>query len=185
MPLIEESVMKMINTVKTFIEAIKEPALAILAALMISSFIVSHTMIPTGSMISTIMPNDHLIINRIPYYYRDPIKGEIVVFKQNGENLIKRVIAQAGDEVNIVDGYVYINQIKLDESDYVFEDGHTYMYTTNIKYPYTIPKGYYFLMGDNRQDSADSRFFGPISRDEICAKAVFRIYPFSRIGIVK
>jgi signal peptidase I len=182
----EESVVKMINTAKRFIEVIKEPALAVLAAFMISSFIVSHTMIPTGSMISTIMPKDHLIINRIPYYYRNPEIGEIVVFKENGENLIKRVVAKAGDEIDIVDGYVYINKIKIDESSYVFEDGHTYLYTSSdIEYPYIIPEGYYFLLGDNRMESADSRLFGPISRDQISAKAVFRIYPFNRIGIVR
>ncbi len=176
----------MMYTIKRFIEVIKEPILAILAGIMISNFIVSHTKIPTGSMISTIMPRDHLIVNRIPYYYRNPKKGEIVVFRQDGENLIKRVIGEPGDEINIIGGYVYVNQMKIDESTYLFEDGHTYIYTSSdIHYPYKVPEDYYFLMGDNRENSKDSRFFGPVSRDQIYAKAGIRIYPFDRIERVK
>ena len=172
--------------IKSLIEFLKEPLLAVLAALMISSFIISHTKIPTGSMMNTINPGDHLIVNRLPYYYRDPHRGEIAVFKFEGENLIKRVIGEPGDTIDIIDNAVYVNHEKLEESAYLREINCTYQFSgANITFPYKVPEGYYFMMGDNRKNSKDSRYFGPIPREWIFASGGFRIFPFSRIGIVK
>ncbi|PHV71179.1 signal peptidase I [Sporanaerobium hydrogeniformans] len=153
---------------------------------MLSCFIISHTHVPTGSMIPNIYPGEHLIVNRMPYYYRDPKPGEIVVFKLGGENLIKRVIAVPGDIIMIQEGKVYINAVPLDEVDYVESEESTYLFSDSpLTFPYKVPEGYYFMMGDNRKNSKDSRYFGAIPRERIFAKAGFCIYPFERVGLVR
>jgi signal peptidase I len=173
-------------SIKVLIEFLKEPLLAVLAALMISGFIISHTKIPTGSMMFTINPGDHLIVNRLPYYYRDPERGEIVVFKYEGENLIKRMIAKPGDVISIIHNNIYVNDKKLDEASYLKDLDSTYEFSgSDITFPYKVPEGYYFVMGDNRKNSKDSRYFGPIPRESIFAKGGLRIYPLNRIGIVQ
>ena len=170
---------------KSLIEKIKEPVLAVLSALLISSFSISHTKVPTASMMTTINPGDHLIVNRMPYYYRDPMRGEIVVFYFEGKHLIKRIIGVPGDEINIESGKVYVNDQPLQE-EYLDHKENTYLYAgAKIKFPYIVPDGYYFMMGDNRSNSKDSRVFGPIARTQIIAKAGLCIYPFDRIGILK
>lgn len=170
---------------KRLIERSKELILAVLSAVLISSFIISHTKVPTASMMATINPGDHLIVNRIPYYYRDPMRGEIVVFYFEGKHLIKRIIGIPGDVINIESGKVYVNDQPLQE-EYLDHKENTYLYAgAKIKFPYIVPDGYYFMMGDNRSNSKDSRVFGPIAREEIVAKAGLCIYPFNRIGILK
>lgn len=170
---------------KYVVERIKEPLLAVLVALLISSFIISHTRIPTASMSPTIKPGDHLIVSLLPYYYRDPVRGEIVVFEYGGDRLIKRVIGEPGDLIDLRDGIVYINDTPLDESDYLQETGMTYPYAgTEVVFPYRVPEGYYFMMGDNRKNSKDSRVFGPISREKIFSQGGFRIYPFDQLGFI-
>ena len=172
------------KSIRNFLDFIKEPLLAVLAALLISQFIMAHTKIPTGSMIPTINIGDHVVVNRLPYYYRNPVRGELIVFAREGENLIKRVIGEPGDIIDIYDGKVFINGEELDETAYIrvldsTEPQH------ELEFPYTVPEDHYFVMGDNRRESYDSRYFGPIHRDTIFAKGGFRIYPFNNIGIVK
>lgn len=177
---------KSIETMKLIIEKIKEPILAILAALLISCFIISHTRVPTESMLPTIKPGDHLIVNRLPYYYRDPLRGEVIVFEYGKDHLIKRVIGVPGDQIEIKNDEVYVNGQALDESNYISEKMKTYLFTgSDIKFPYIVPEGYYFVMGDNRLNSKDSRVFGPIKREMIIAKAGYRIFPIQSIGTIQ
>lgn len=170
--------------IKEVFEWVRDIAIAIVIALLITRFVITHTVIPTGSMIPTIQINDHLIINRIPYYFTDPKPGEIVVFRQDKE-LIKRVIAVPGDIIDIQDGNVYINNELLNEP-YLNEQNSTYeFWVDNVEFPLTLEKDMYFVMGDNRNNSEDSRFFGPINRSQIYAKSGFRIWPLNRLGLVK
>lgn len=170
--------------IKNFLEFVKEPLLAVLAALLITQFLFAHTTIPTPSMEPTIMTGDHVIINHLPYYYRNPVRGEIVIFKEGNENLVKRVIGEPGDTIDLIDGKVYINNLILDESDYLDRSIETYPLDTSIQFPFIVPEDHYFVMGDNRLNSGDSRIMGPISRDVIIARGGFRIYPFNNVGIV-
>lgn len=173
-------------TLKGTIEKIKEPTLAVLAALLISCFVISHTKVPTGSMSPTIKAGDHLIVNRLPYYYRDPVRGEMIVFEYDTDHLIKRVIGVPGDCVTIQDDEVYINGEPLDESAYLKDEMKTYLFAgSEVIFPYIVPDGYYFVMGDNRINSKDSRVFGPIPRSSIIAKADYRIFPIQSIGVIK
>ena len=177
---------KGIMALKMLIERMKEPILAVLAALLISCFIISHTQVPTESMMHTINPGDHLIVNRLPFYYRDPLPGEIVVFEQESEHLIKRIIGQPGDVIDLIDGKIYLNGSILDESMYLDGESVTFPFSKSpIEFPYTVPNGYYFVLGDNRRNSSDSRVFGPVARTSIIAKAGYRIFPIQSIGIVK
>lgn len=172
--------------IKNTLEIIKEPLLAILSAFLISQFLIMHTRIPSGSMIPTIEPGDHLIVNLIPSYYREPEKGEIVVFEYNGEHLIKRVIGEPGDIIDLHEGKIYINGNEINETSYIYTYNSTREYAgSEIDFPYIVPEDSYFMMGDNREGSADSRIFGSIPKDAIIAIGAFKIFPFDMIGIVK
>lgn len=175
-----------LNRVKSFLEFLKEPLLAVLAALLISQFLIMHTRIPSGSMIPTINKGDHLIVNLIPNYYRLPDRGEVVVFEYNGENLIKRVIGLPGDEIDLVEGKVYINGEEVDETAYIRTLNSTREYVgSEVEFPYIVPENQYFMMGDNREGSADSRIFGAISKEKLLAIGALKIYPLQEIGILK
>lgn len=178
---------KKLESIKRIIETLKEPMLAVLVAIvLIPSFIISNTKVPTESMMPAINPGDYLIVSRLPYYYRDPIRGEIIVFKYNKDFLIKRIIAVPGDEIDIKENKVYINGELLDEGAYLQDSVKTYLYAgSKVDFPYVIPENYYFVMGDNRLNSKDSRVFGAISRSSIIAKAGYRIFPLNTIGKIE
>ncbi len=138
-------------------------------------------------MYPTISPNNYLIVNKIPYLASEPERGDIVVFKahiysDNGEekDLIKRVIGIENDVIEIKDGIVYRNGEALDES---------YIYggvTPGDMAPFTVDKGYIFVMGDNRPNSMDSRdpSIGEIAVSDILGRVDLRLYPFSDIGLI-
>ncbi|ONI47715.1 signal peptidase I [Candidatus Epulonipiscium fishelsonii] len=171
-----------LKTLKGILDFLKEPVIAVLVALIISQFFVAHTTIPTGSMISTINIDDHMLVSHIPFYYRNPKRSEIVIFKYGEDNLVKRVIGMPGETIDIQQGKVYINGEEINEIDYVLVPDVTHPQI--VTFPYTIPEEHYFVMGDNRANSADSRSFGAISRDAIFSLGGYRVYPFNNIGIV-
>ena len=156
---------------------------AILAAVAIS--FVRPTIVKQTSMQDTLNPNDYIIMYRRAYSGdKEPKRGDIVIFKselqdENGKNklLIKRVIGLPGDKITINDGKVYINDKEYDES--YLKDGYTTGSVNNFK----VPKGEYFVMGDNRVVSIDSRYseVGCIKKDAIKGRAVLRLFPFTKI----
>lgn len=174
--------------IKGILEFIKEIVLVVLICMLFFSFIVSQNKVPTGSMIDTININDRLLVSPIPFYYRDPKQGEIVVFHEEGKLLVKRIVGMPGDILDIKEGNVYINGVLYDEHGYLEEEGIS---TPNspweepVDFPYTVSEQSYFVMGDNRKDSRDSRYIGAISREQIVGKPILRIYPFDCIGSIK
>ena len=156
---------------------------AILAAVVIS--FVRPTIVKQTSMQDTLNPNDYIIMYRRAYSGdKEPKRGDIVIFKselqdENGKNklLIKRVIGLPGDKITINDGKVYINDKEYDES--YLKDGYTTGSVNNFK----VPKGEYFVMGDNRVVSIDSRYseVGCVKKDAIKGKAIVRLFPFTKI----
>ena len=132
------------------------------------------------SMIPSFDDKDMVIVNRLAYKFGDIERGDVVVFAlpQNpDEDYIKRVIAIGGDTINVEDGVVYINGFPADEP-YIKEPP-----LRNLD-ERTIPEGSVFVMGDNRNDSNDSRTWGPLPVENIIGKAIFIYYPFSNFGLV-
>ncbi len=163
---------KMLIDIKNGIEFTRDIVLAILSALLISQFIFAHTKVPTGSMIPTINIDDHMILNYLPFYLRDPEIGELVIFKQDSMNVVKRVIAKGGDVVDLQEGFVIVNNEPQYELEYLRDVGVTYPQV--VTFPYTVPENHYFVLGDNRTNSADSRTFGAINRDQIFATTLVK-----------
>lgn len=185
------------TTVKTREEKIRSVislaitvAVAALLVILIRTFIMTPYMIPTASMYDTIEEGDYILTEKVTYMSSSPQQGDIVTFYDPTDTsssprvLIKRVIATEGQTVDIQDGIVYVDGEALSE-DYTL--GTTKQLTTaaegvSITYPYTVPEGHIWVMGDNRENSLDSRYFGSISLDSINGKAFFRYYPFNRFG---
>ena len=161
---------------------LKDILIAIIIALLIRQFVFAHTVIPTGSMIPTIQINDHINVSRLSYYFSDPKRGDIIVFHEDVD-LIKRVIGLPGEEIDLRDGKVYINGEPLEE-DYLNEVMNTEI-TGYLDFPFVVPEDSYFVLGDNRNWSKDSRFFGPVHKDKIFAKAGLRIWPLKSFGFLK
>lgn len=152
-------------------------AVVVVGAWLLRSFVVEPFQIPSASMEDTIKTGDMVFAEKVSYHFSDPEQGDIVVFSDPqvpSRTLIKRVIATEGQTVDLRDGKVYVDGVALDEP---YTDGlPSYPPdTVDISYPYTIPKGDVWVMGDNRTNSSDSRYFGPIDKDTVFGKA-FAIY---------
>jgi signal peptidase I len=165
--------------------------LAILIAMFAKVCLVEAYRIPSESMESTLLVGDYLLADkfvygaRVPFLgfrlpsIREPQVGDIVVFRQPdkpGKSFIKRVVARGGDRVQIVDKNVLVNGQELAETEYVRHEDSTIAIGLLLRPrdnfgPLQIPADHYFLLGDNRDHSADSRFWGCVSRDEILGRA--------------
>ena len=162
-------------------------ATAILLAFLIRTFLVQPYIIPTGSMIPTIEISDRVLADKLTYRFRDPAPGEIVVFPDpTGENptLIKRLIAVEGQTIDIRDGSVYVDDVKLDEP-YVHGKETQILPASIGAFPYTLPEGYAWVMGDNRPNSGDRRIFGPVPIDSIQGRGFFTYWPPKEMGALK
>lgn len=166
-----------------WIEALKTIGLSAILALGIRHFVAEARYIPSGSMLPTLEINDRLIIDKLRYRFTDPQRGDIVVFsptdaleKQNFKDaFIKRVIGLPGDKVEVKGGRVYINYKPIRE-DYI-DDDPQYQYG-----PVEVPDDHYLVLGDNRNNSYDSHYWGFVPRDRIIGRAVVRFWPLNRLG---
>jgi signal peptidase I len=172
------------SVTKEIVSWIQTFVVAILIAIFITKVLIVNAKVPSASMETTIMTNDRLIANRLAYITSDPERFDIVVFKfpdDESKLYIKRIIGLPGDKVEIRDGEVYINDSTepLDDSFL-----HEPMYSQNAVY--NVPEGCYFMLGDNRNNSADSRMWNNkfVAKDKILGKAVFRYWPLNNIGPV-
>jgi signal peptidase I len=150
------------------------------------SFAVQAVHVEGLSMFASLDNDDYLIANKIDYRFHAPERGDIVILRpptNNSTDFIKRIIALPGERLLLRDGYVYINGHRLEEP--YLPDAWTQQ-TNAGKWSEgdgaVIPPNEYFVMGDNRNRSQDSRFFGPITRDRIDGKAWFRIWPLNKFG---
>lgn len=162
-------------------------AFALILALVIRLFIAEPRYIPSDSMLPTLEQGDRLVIEKVSYHFHEPERGDIVVFHPPeqlqslgylaDQAFIKRVIARGGDVVAVDGGRVYRNGQPLEEP-YPAEAPR---YTLPA---FTVPPGYLFVLGDNRNNSNDSHIWGFLPEDEIIGRAVFRFFPLSRLGVV-
>jgi signal peptidase I len=161
--------------------------IAVLASFLVRQYAVQTFYIPSGSMEPTLHLKDRILVDKLSVRFGTINPGDIIVFKappaehcDDGAfaDLVKRVIGTPGQTVTSKGNTVYIDGKALKEP-------WTYFQTLNppIK-KITLKKNQYFVMGDNRANSCDSRFWGPVPRKDIIGKAFFRIWPFSRIGFL-
>jgi signal peptidase I len=192
----------------SFVETILIVAVALGLALGIQAFLIKPYRIPSESMVPTLQIGQRVLVNRIGNNFGDPAIGDVTVFHppagaENGKecgaprepdqpcprptadkadvNFIKRIVAGPGDKITIEDGHVVRNG-KRQAEPFIRPCGGGE--GCDLSTPITIPKGYYFMMGDNRGASDDSRFWGPVPRDWIIGNAFATYWPPKRIGVL-
>jgi signal peptidase I len=183
-------------------------AVAILMALAIQALLIKPFRIPTGSMLPTLEEEQRVLVDRVSFRFSEPETGDVVVFhpplgseqgrpcgvqrpldqpcaeptdEPSDTNYIKRVVGVPGDELSVIDGLVYINGQPLDEP---YVKPNQTCGICNLPKEITIPPGHFFMMGDNRGASADSREWGPVPEEWIVGNAFFTYWPLPRIGVL-
>jgi signal peptidase I len=159
---------------------------ALVAALVIKTFLFQAFYIPSPSMTPTLAVNDRVLVNKLSYRLHDINRGDIVVFErppsEEGilgiKDLIKRVVGLPGETVESKDGIVYVDDEPLTE-DYLPPGTMTEGLERT-----TIPEGTVFVMGDNRANSKDSRVFGPVSQESVVGRAFVRVWPMGSFGFL-
>jgi signal peptidase I len=186
-----------------WLEAAKTVGLSLLLAFGIRTYVAEARYIPSGSMEPTLQINDRLIIEKISYYFRNPERGDVVVFnptkalKAQGfhDAFIKRVIGIPGDRVEIKNGGVFVNDHRLSEA-YVANGDPTLIEACGnapgngdqappppfLAKPVTIPNESVLVLGDNRNNSYDGRCWGLVSKEDVVGRASFRFWPIDRTG---
>lgn len=174
------------NTTKpqksTLREMLESIVIAVLLAAVIRLFILEPFYIPSGSMEPNLMIDDRIIVSKVTYHFKEPQRGDIIVFKfplDTSRNFVKRLIAKEGEIVEIKNSVLYINNQPVPE-DYLpkglgFQDYG----------PQKVPEGHYFMLGDNRNNSDDSRVWGYLAKELIVGKAEVIYWPLNRISLAK
>lgn len=182
--------------------------LALGLALAIQAWIVKPYQIPSSSMEPTLDIGQRVLVNRFLYDFREPAIGDIVVFhppagadhgtecgeppppdqacakptpQESSQNFIKRIVAGPGDTLSVRDGHPVVNGVEKKDEPYITPCGGAA--ACNLPKTIKIPPGYYFMMGDNRGASDDSRFWGPVPRSWIIGQAFATYWPPDRIGL--
>jgi signal peptidase I len=180
-------------------------------ALAIQAWLIKPYQIPSQSMEPTLDVGQRVLVNRFLYHFTDPSPGDIVVFhppkgadgnsaeqcgaphgereacakptsEESDQNFIKRIVAGPGDTLSVRNGHPVVNGVEKSEESYIRPCGMAP--SCNLPKPIKIPPGYYFMMGDNRGESDDSRFWGPVPRGWIIGKAFATYWPPDRVGVL-
>ncbi|OIP63798.1 MAG: signal peptidase I [Nitrospirae bacterium CG2_30_53_67] len=170
--------------------------IALVLALFIRTFVVQAFKIPSGSMLETLQIGDHILVNKFIYgihvpftnvsflHFYKPERGDIIVFKypkDEKRDFIKRVVGVSGDTVEVRDKIVYVNGERLRDEDFVAHRDSVMIPGPRDNFgPVTVPQGCYFMMGDNRDGSYDSRFWGYVKEEEILGKALIIYWSWDR-----
>lgn len=160
---------------------------SLVAVLVFTTFFFRHTIVEGPSMEQTLYGGEHLITTNLFY---TPARGDIIVCEDfatgHHKPIVKRVIAVAGDTVEILPTCIKVNGVELPEP-YVYTDDYDGFYTNDPSFcrKLTVGEGEIFVAGDHRSNSDDSRKFGPVKSDSVLGKVVLRFFPFDRFGIVK
>lgn len=165
----------------SIVETLDACIFAAVLSLVIITFVVQAFYIPSGSMEPTLMINDRILVAKFLYRLEPIQRGDVIVFRyplNPQRDFVKRVMGLPGDRAQLKEGVVYINGQRISEKGYTIKpDFGNYG-------PVTAPQGEYFVLGDNRNNSEDSRFFGYVPRANIIGKAIFIYWPPQRIGFV-
>jgi signal peptidase I len=174
------------RTLDLVIEIATTVALAVVLYVVIQTFVVQTYRVEMNSMVPTLQPDQHLLIDKLTPRFNAYSRGDIVVFHPPGQSasdtpFIKRVIGVPGDRIEIRSGGVYVNGVRLDEP-YVATDGTT---QAAGKAVWVVPAGDLFVLGDHRAASQDSREFGFVSQDQVIGRAWLRFWPLNTAGILQ
>jgi signal peptidase I len=166
-----------------FIENFLYIILALFLTLMITNFCIEAVYVDGNSMLPTLKHNDKLIVEKIYYKFKRPERQQIIVFKYSADTrkrFVKRIIGVEGDRIKIINGKIYLNDKVLNEF-YILES-----YSDDFE-EVTVPKDTVFVLGDNRNNSKDSRFqdVGFVKNKLIVGRIIFKIYPFEAVREVK
>ncbi|MCA9388834.1 signal peptidase I [Candidatus Berkelbacteria bacterium] len=168
-------------------ETLKTITFVIIAAIIVRTFIAQPFLVQGSSMEPNFHNADYLVVDKIRYRLGDPKRGEVIVFvspEDSSQNYIKRVIGLPGDKVTIRDGEVLINDQKINE-DYILEPVSVNPTSDpDFFLEQKLGNDEYFVMGDNRDHSSDSRRWGPLDKDKIIGRALVIVFPFSDFGTV-
>ena len=173
------------------LEIVETLALTLIIFVVIQNFIAQPYKVQQSSMERTLMQEQYVLVDKLTPRFDTYKRGDIVVFTPPEDwvgadhtPFIKRVIGVGGDTVEIHDGGVYINDERLDEP-YIYKESDGSVQTTDASQErWVIPDGDLFLMGDHRQDSADSRAFGPVPVNQVIGRAWLRYWPFDTFGVL-
>ncbi len=157
--------------------------ISLLTAAFFVIFLYQPVKVEGTSMLPGLEDQERIFVNKFVYHLEPIARGDVIVFRyprDTSKSYIKRVIGVAGDRIHIVEGLVYVNGEPLSE-DYVPQQYVDWRSQPEI----TIPSGYFFMMGDHRNMSSDSREFGPVAEKYIVGKAVFGYWPMEKLGKVK
>lgn len=161
-------------------------SVAVAVALIIKGFVIINANVPTGSMLNTIQEGDDLFGLRLAYTFSEPQRGDIIIFKypdDKSQKYIKRLIGLPGEKVEIDEGRIYINDSSEPlEEDYLPEE----WVTENGPFTFEVPEDSYLMLGDNRNNSWDARYWDNtyVTRDDIIGKAWLIYYPFAHIKLL-
>jgi signal peptidase I len=156
---------------------------ALVLALIIRAFFLQVFWIPSGSMEPTLDINDRIVVNKVTYFFRPPRRLEVVVFRQvaafdsTKKDLIKRLVGLPGETLELKNGIIYINNQPVAERHPIHQDYANFG-------PLVIPPDSFFVMGDNRPESADSRYWGFLPKTNLIGPAFLRIWPLLRFGLI-
>jgi len=170
-------------------EWVESLLIALVLALLIRTFVVQAFKIPTGSMRPTLLEGDRLLVNKFIYKFKDPERGDIIVFtfpQDRKKDYIKRLIAKGGESVEIKNGNIYING-EIVEEPFIVRSNTYYN-----KEPYgginekiEVPEDSFYVLGDNSSSSKDSRYWGFVSKKDVIGKALFVYWPPRRMRALK
>lgn len=160
------------------IDAIETILVALLLALILRQFVIQTSFVFSGSMEPTLQKGDRVFVNKFIYYFKTPKRGDIILFQSpyhDKKEFVKRLIGLPGETIIIKKGIVFINGKELLLPGINVRRDYSYYG------PITVPKDSYFALGDNRANSADSRYWGFVPKNELIGKAIFIFWPISRI----
>ncbi len=174
----EEVAKKKKHPVREFVESI---IVAIALAMFIIVFVVQGFYIPSGSMRMTLLEGDRILVNKFLYRFSEPANGDVIVFKfppDPKRTFIKRIIAHGGQKIEVRDNTLFVDGNSIDEP-----------YRNSVDQidfgPVEVPLGHYFVMGDNRNESDDSRYWGFVPDDNVVGKAFVVYFPLGRLGLLQ
>jgi len=170
-------------------EWVESLVIALVLALVIRAFVVQAFKIPTGSMKPTLQAGDRVLVNKFLYKFKEPQRGDIVVFRYPGEDkkdFIKRLIATGGEVVEIKGGDIYIDNKRIEDPFIIRQIRYFNKrpYGSSGK-PVKVPDGHYYVLGDNSASSKDSRYWGFVPAKNMIGKAFLMYWPPKRIRLVK